>query len=125
MQGQTSNTLEAHDGDRLHSSWFDGADGDGGIGIEYHCTEQELVEAGFAGSFIERSLEEMPEHESEFAPEAAIDDPLDYLDEGASPAALLELCERWAPSQLSRLMGLTDAVLGALRAPGMPLGSHG
>ena len=126
MQGQTNNTLDAHDGGRLHSSWFDGTDLDSSSGIEYRCTEQELVEAGFAGSFIERSLQEMPEHESEFAPEAAIDDPLDYLEEvsGCSPAALLELCERWAPSQLSRLTGLADTMLTALTAPGA-LGSHG
>lgn len=52
----------------------------GGSGIEYHCTEQELIEGGFADGMTVRDLNDMPEHDPEFAPPQVVGDPADYLE---------------------------------------------
>lgn len=80
--------------------------------VEYHCTEQELAEAGFAGGFTVRTLDDMPEHESQFAPASALLDPLDYLDppHSCTPRALLDSVERWDWTELPGLQRLAGVL---------------
>jgi hypothetical protein len=92
--------------------------------IEYHCTEQELAEAGFAGGFHVRALDDMPEHESEFVPESALVNPMDYLDAPhcCSPRALLDIVERWDWTELPGLVRLANTLTAELECDVLSVG---
>ncbi len=71
--------------------------GSAGASVEYHCTEEELADAGYARGFSIRYLDDMPEHESEFLPASTLIDQFACLDAPCPrvPEALLEFVERW------------------------------
>jgi hypothetical protein len=86
--------------------------------VEYHCTEEELAEAGFGDGFTVRRLGDMPEHESEFVPESALLDPMEYLDppHSCSPRELLDMGERWDWTELRGLTRLAHVLTADLAA---------
>jgi hypothetical protein len=93
--------------------------GGGGSTVNYHCTEEELAEAGFADGFSTRIIEEMPEHESEFIGRPISDAEMDAaMDEPCrAPRAMLESVERWDWTEMPDLGRLVDLLTGEMMGP--------
>jgi hypothetical protein len=87
--------------------------------VEYHCTEEELAEAGYEGGFTVRTLDDMPEHESEFLAPAVVTDPLDYTEApyGGPLRALLESVEQWDWTEIAALTRLVNALTADWMGP--------
>jgi hypothetical protein len=81
--------------------------------IEYHCTRQELEEAGYGGAYTEDDLAEMPEIDSEFMAPRVVTDPLDYLEAlyDRRLRELLDLIEWCDWTALPGFTRLTTAIL--------------
>jgi hypothetical protein len=79
--------------------------------VEYHCTEEELAEARYAGGFTVRTRDDMPEHESEFLAPLVVTDPLDYTEApyGGALRALLDSVEQTEIAGLTRLVNALTA----------------
>jgi hypothetical protein len=91
--------------------------GGAGASVEYHCTEEELADAGFAGGFSVRALDDMPEHESEFVPATALIDPhaCPDLPFARSSQELVEMVERWDWTGLPGLYRLARVLASDIR----------
>lgn len=89
----------------------------GAATLEYHCTEQELEEAGFASGFSVGNIDEMPEKDTEFVP-----DPADRTAGSAQCSAAGELMEMFPARRFGSLLELVaifglDRPLPARRDP--------
>jgi hypothetical protein len=84
--------------------------------IDYHCTRQELEEAGYGGGYSEQDLGDMPEIDSEFVAPAVVEDPHDYLD-ARSLEDLLDSVERFDWTALPGLQRLANALIDGMCQP--------
>lgn len=83
--------------------------------IDYRATRQELSEAGYGDGYSVQDLDGMPEIDSEFAPPAVAEDPLDYLEAtGCTLRDLLDVVERWDWNALPGFMRLASDLIDGL-----------
>jgi len=87
--------------------------------VKYPCTEEELAEAGYAGRFTVRTLDDMPEHESEFLSPSVVTDPLGYSEApyGRALRALLDSVEQWDWTEIVGLTRLVNALTANWMGP--------
>lgn len=87
--------------------------------IDYHCTRQELQEAGYGGGYSEQDLVDMPEIDSEFIAPAVVEDPRDYLEApyGGALRDLLDSPEQFDWTVLPGFQWLANVLIDGLCQP--------